>query len=347
MPPKSFLIFLLCVLNVWCFSFQDGGLMMQQQHQLHHHRHHRILDNSHSNHNGHNAHHPSFRHEHHRHHVLMDSQFPPPSLPLIDSTMAPPPNHQQIHHLRHHNKQKQTWEKRVFPALRTLQTLTSTSTIDPLTMTSSTLPATTTTEKSIKTTTTMAKIDVATLKPSPSSPVKITAIQSNYSRRFFDPDEFNSKSVPRRIKDATKLSQTSYKFDPYALPLSDKPHFEFPVNKKEKKVVNSKSMMMRHAAWDADADTVDDGVDDIPDEDSQEENNGDESLSDRGDNNDLRDRHKMLNDEIYGLATGSINNRRGSRSSKYLQVCMFCYFLIIFWGIESSSSTHIFVIYCK
>lgn len=166
-------------------------------------------------------------------------------------------------------------------------------------------------------------------------------IQSNYSRRFFDPDEFNSKSSPslRKVKDLNKTTYT-YKFDPYALPLSDKPHFEFP----EKMMVKSSSSlssllsssksssMMKKAAWDVDDDgDVDrdtDEEDDGGEYDRLEKNDGedavaavdDESLPDRGDNYDLRDRHKMLNDEIYGHGTGSDNNRRGSRSSKYLQV---------------------------
>lgn len=161
-------------------------------------------------------------------------------------------------------------------------------------------------------------------------------IQSNYSRRFFDPDEFNSKSSPslRRVKDPNKTTYT-YKFDPYALPLSDKPHFEFPEKMVKSALPSSSksSSMMKKAAWD-----VDDDVDGDTDEDEEDggggeydgidKNNGkdavaavdDESLPDRGDNYDLRDRHKMLNDEIYGYGTGSDNNRRGSRSSKYLQV---------------------------
>ncbi|KAL5279667.1 hypothetical protein ACFFRR_003957 [Megaselia abdita] len=212
MPPKSFLIVLLCVQVVMCYNFQDGGLLMMQQHQnRHNHRHHRILDNS---------HHPSFRHEHHRHHLFTDGPFPPPSLPLIGSTSSP---HPQMHHLRHHNKQKQTWEKRVFPALRTLQTI-STSTIDPLTMT--------TTAASVPPLSTASPLTTASPSSSLSTVRNKLAIQSNYSRRFFDPDEFNSKSSSssslRRAKD---LNKTTYKFDPYALPLSDKPHFEFPVKK--------------------------------------------------------------------------------------------------------------------
>lgn len=332
MPPKSFLIVLLCVQVVLCYNFQDGLMMQQQQHQQHHnHRHHRILDNNHHQ-------HPSFRHEHHRHHVLMDGLFPPPSLPLLGSTSSPlsasstPPR--QMHHLRHHNKQKQTWEKRVFPALRTLQTISiSTSTIDPLTMTTT---AQTTTPPSPSTTITTA------------SPIKMP-IPSNHSRRFFDPDEFNSKSSTslRRVKD---LNKTTYKFDPYALPLSDKPHFEFPVKKDVVKSF-SKSAKMKKAAWDVDVDDgdVDGDTDDEEDEEvgvleknneedaiamvagaSTGDDDNDESLPDRGDNNDLRDRHKMLNDEIYGFGTGSDNNRRGSRSSKYLQVSLSTYISRVF-----------------
>lgn len=174
-------------------------------------------------------------------------------------------------------------------------------------------------------------------------------IQSNYSRRFFDPDEFNSKSSPslRRVKDLNKTTYT-YKFDPYALPLSDKPHFEFP----EKMMVKSSSSllsssksssMMKKAAWDVDDDGDVDGDTDEEDDGGEydrldrEKNYGedpvaavdDESLPDRGDNYDLRDRHKMLNDEIYGLGTGSDNNRRGSRSSKYLQVSCWVFTLIL------------------
>lgn len=327
MPPKSFLIVLLCVQVVLCYNFQDGGLMMMQQHQnRHNHRHHRILDNS----------HPSFRHEHHRHHVFTDGSFPPPSLPLSASTLQPlPPStpissvSHQMHHLRHHNKQKQTWEKRVFPALRTLQTISvSTSTIDPLTMTTT---ARTTTTASPSSSTQQPSTLISTASPLMLRNAKMP-IQSNYSRRFFDPDEFNSKSSHslRRVKD---LNKTTYKFDPYALPLSDKPHFEFPVKKDVVKTSSSSASssssnsMMKKAAWDVDDDgDTDDDEEETVEDSEGDKNNGedavadDESLPDRGDNYDLRDRHKMLNDEINGLATGSDNNRRGSRSSKYLQV---------------------------
>lgn len=149
-------------------------------------------------------------------------------------------------------------------------------------------------------------------------------IQSNYSRRFFDPDEFNSKSSQslRRVKEPNKTTYT-YKFDPYALPLSDKPHFEFP-EKMVKSAAMPSSSMMKKAAWDVD----DDGDTDEDEEDGGGEIDGEDAVAVDGES--LRDRHKMLNDEIYGYGTGFDNNRRGSRSSKYLQVRLLSLHLITY-----------------
>lgn len=133
------------------------------------------------------------------------------------------------------------------------------------------------------------------------------------------------------------------------------------VNKQPSSSSKSTSMM-KMAAWDVDDDVGDlDGDRDSNDHDDNDDDGGgggdddveekekeydrivknkgetdavatvddDESLLDRGDNYDLRDRRKMmLNAEIrgHGHSTGSDNNRRGSRSSKHLQVSglLFC-----------------------